>query len=441
MHKLQFRLLVAFILVIVVAAGTSSIFMGITFQRQMQQYQNALDRARIIRAENILVQYYLTFGSWDGVQPVIDQAGLIYGRRMILTDSHGIVVADTKNELIDKPFEYKWSGVNIPLDAPIKFGTIYISPVGGESSEASTLMRAINFFLITGGILAVLVATAVTVFISRRLSKPIQALTVAATNLGKGDFTQRVQTDDRGEVGQLARSFNNMADELENAEKLRRNLVTDVAHELRSPVSNIRIQLEAIEDNLLEPDARTMSSIHEETMLLSRLIDDLQDLSLMEAGRLKMDTQPVEIPRIIEQAGEALLPKAQANNISIEVDIQDNLPCCMVDPHRIGQVIRNLVNNAIAHTHADGLIKISAKRVDNRIEICVEDNGEGIPADDIPNIFERFYRVDKSRSRATGGSGLGLTIARRLVEAHGGRIWVESEVGKGSRFCFTIPVD
>jgi len=360
---------------------------------------------------------------------------------MILTDSHGIVVADTKNELIDKPFEYKWSGVNIPLDAPIKFGTIYISPVGGESSEASTLMRAINFFLITGGILAVLVATAVTVFISRRLSKPIQALTVAATNLGKGDFTQRVQTDDRGEVGQLARSFNNMADELENAEKLRRNLVTDVAHELRSPVSNIRIQLEAIEDNLLEPDTRTMSSIHEETMLLSRLIDDLQDLSLMEAGRLKMDTQPVEIPRIIEQAGEALLPKAQANNISIEVDIQDNLPGCMVDPHRIGQVIRNLVNNAIAHTHADGLIKISAKRVDNRIEICVEDNGEGIPADDIPNIFERFYRVDKSRSRATGGSGLGLTIARRLVEAHGGRIWVESEVGKGSRFCFTIPVD
>jgi signal transduction histidine kinase len=440
MHKIQFRLLMFFILVVVIAASTSSIFMGIAFQRQMNQYEQAMDQSRIIRTERILVHHYVTLGSWFGVQPLLDQVGQMYGRRLVLTNNSGVVVADTAKELVNQQFDLQWTGVDISLDTPpIKIGTVYISPAGGRSSEVSILMRAINFFLILGGVLAIVVASIITLFLSRRISMPIQALTVAAVKLGKGDFSQRVSIDDQGEIGQLAKSFNNMADDLENAENLRRNMVSDVAHELRSPVANIRIQLEAIEDKLLKPDTRTISSLHEEVVLLSRLIDDLQDLSLMEAGRLKLDKQPAEILKIIEQAKEALLSKVQSHNIRIEVNVAEGLPDCDVDQHRIGQVVRNLLNNAIAHTAEGGMINISAKRIDNMVEVCIKDNGEGIAAKELPNIFERFYRVDKSRSRATGGSGLGLTITRRLVEAHGGKIWVESEAGKGSRFYFTIP--
>jgi signal transduction histidine kinase len=175
-------------------------------------------------------------------------------------------------------------------------------------------------------------------------------------------------------------------------------------------------------------------------MLLSRLIEDLQDLSLMEAGRFKFNRQMIDISQVIDQTVEALQGRALAQNISMSTDVEKNLPLCNIDELRIGQVLRNLMNNAIAHTGEGGSVKVSAMKNIDHLVICVDDSGEGIPSAELSNIFERFYRVDKSRSRATGGTGLGLTIARQLVEAHGGKIWVESEVGKGSKFYFTIPL-
>jgi signal transduction histidine kinase len=448
MNKIQFRLLTAFILVIIVAASTASIFMGINFQRQVDQYQEQVDQTRIERTARILVRYFLDYGTWDGVQPIIEQAGSIYGRRFILTDSNGVVVGDTQGEFMGEAFTMKWKGVNIPVSnparfgvqaSPIKFGVLYISPAG-DSSEVNSLMRPINFFLIVGALLAICVAGVVTVFLSQRISKPIHALTRAAGRFGKGDFSQRVNIQDKSEVGQLAQSFNIMADDLQNAEHLRRNMVTDVAHELRGPVSNIRGELEAIEDGLVKPDQKAIGSIHEEILLLSRLIDDLQDLSLMEAGRFKFDMRMTDISQVIDQSAEALQGKAMAQDIALTTEVEKNIPPSNIDELRIGQVLRNLVNNALAHTPNRGSIKISARLSFDHIEICVADSGQGIPSAELSNIFERFYRVDKSRSRATGGTGLGLTIARQLVEAHGGKIWVESEVGKGSRFYFTVPL-
>jgi len=241
-------------------------------------------------------------------------------------------------------------------------------------------------------------------------------------------------------VGELAQAFNSMAGNLERAEQLQRNMVADVAHELRTPLSNLRGYLEAVGDGVIKPDADTIRSLDEEATLLSRLVDDLQELSLTEAGELKLVCQAEDISELINQAVAAVRAQAEAKGVSVTIDLPDELPPVNIDSHRISQVLRNLLENAVAHTAQGDSITVTAEQRDNWVEVAVADTGEGIPAEDLPYIFERLYRVDKSRARATGGSGLGLTIARSLVEAHGGRIEAQSELGKGSRFTFTIPI-
>jgi signal transduction histidine kinase len=302
------------------------------------------------------------------------------------------------------------------------------------------LSQAISRFLLWGALLAVAIALLFTFFLSRRISAPIKALALTARRLGQGDLSQRVQLKDKGEMGELAQAFNSMASDLERAEKLQRNMVADVAHELRTPLSNIRGYLEAVRDGVVKPDAETIHSLDEEAALLSRLVDDLQELSLAEAGELKLNRQPGDFGEVINKAVAAIRVQAQGKGISVAADLPEGLPPCDIDFQRIGQVLRNLLENAIAHTGNGGSVMVTAEKQDNWVKVSVTDTGEGIPAEELPNIFERFYRVDKSRARTTGGYGLGLTIAKRLVEAHGGKIEVQSELEKGSRFTFTVPV-
>jgi len=250
----------------------------------------------------------------------------------------------------------------------------------------------------------------------------------------------RVQFKDKSEIGELAQAFNSMASDLERTEQLRRNMIADAAHELRTPLSNIRGYLEAIRDGVKEPDVDTIRTLDEEAILLSRLVDDLQELSLAEAGELKLVYQLEDIATLVNQIAASVQPQAAARGVSVANDLPATLPPVNIDYNRISQVLRNLLENAIAHTGDGGNITLSASQQGDWLEVSVTDNGEGIPVEDLPNIFERFYRVDKSRTRATGGSGLGLTVSKRLVEAHGGKIEVQSELGKGSRFSFTIPI-
>jgi signal transduction histidine kinase len=269
----------------------------------------------------------------------------------------------------------------------------------------------------------------------------MRELSQAAGRLGKGDFSQRVAVDDPGELGELAESFNAMAGDLERNERLRRNMVADVAHELRTPLSNLKGYLEAIHDGVIEPDAKVIESLSEESATLSRLIDELQELSLAEAGELKLIFQDEDISRIIQETTIAAKAKANAKEIKLSWKVTDGLPLVQIDSYRIRQVLNNLLQNAIAHTGKGGNIDVTGEQRADEIVISVTDNGEGISAEDLPNIFERFYRVDKSRTRSTGGSGLGLTIAKRFVEAHGGEISVKSQQGKGSTFTFTLPIN
>ena len=441
-HSLRFRLLVAFTLVIVAAVGAVYFFVSQTTGGEIRRYGERSEEARFSRVGFELYRYYRAHRGWEGIQPYVEQWGSLYGQRIILTDSSGVVVADSQGELLGKQYRPETPGTRLspPWEGSTP-GTLYISPEPSAYFPSPvSLSQAVSRFLLWGALLAVAIALLFTFFLSRRISAPIKALTLAVKRLGQRDFSQRVQVKDRSEIGELAQTFNSMASDLERAERLQRNMVADIAHELRTPLSNIRGYLEAVRDGMLKPDPETIRSINEEAVLLSRLVDDLQELSLAEAGELKLMCRAEDIATLINQIVATVRSQAATKGVSLSIDLPAELPSVNIDSHRISQVLRNLLDNAVAHTAKGGFITVAAKQRDNWVEVSVTDTGEGIPAEDLPNIFERFYRVDKSRARATGGSGLGLTIAKRLVEAHGGKIEAQSELGKGSRFSFTIPV-
>lgn len=441
-HSLRFRLLVAFTLAILVAITTTFFFVGLGTRGEIQQFQERGYRLHITRVERILSRYYYEQGGWTGIQPFVEQMEALRGQRIVLTDASGVVVADSQGDLLGKQYRPDTPGKTLssPWTEGV-LGTVYISPRSpADFSSPQILFKPISRFLLWGGLVAIAIALVITFFLSRQILAPVKALTLTARRLGQGDFSQRVQVQDKGEMGELAQAFNSMASDLERAEKLRQNMVADVAHELRTPMSNIRGYLEAIRDRVVEPDAATIRSLYEEAVLLSRLIDDLQELTLAEAGELKLVRQAEDVSELISQVVAAVQAQAFAKGVSLTVELPDRLPLCDIDSHRIGQVLHNLLDNAVAHTTKGDVITVAARQQDNQLEVSVADTGEGIPAEELTNIFEQFYRVDKSRARTTGGSGLGLTISKRLVEAHGGTIEVQSELGKGSCFTFTLPV-
>lgn len=464
-YSLRFRLLMAFTLVILVAVGAVYFFASQTTVGEIRRYGERIEQAHFSRVGFELHRYYREQGDWEGIQLYVEQWGSLYGQRIILTDSSGVVVADSQGELLGEqyhpgapgrrlspPWEETTPGIlYISPEAPSDFppppweegtpGMLYINPeASSDFPSPLSLSQATSRFLIWGALLAVAIAFLLTFFLSRRISAPVKALTLATRRLGGGDLSQRVRFKDKSEVGELAQAFNSMAGDLERVEQLRRNMVADVAHELRTPLSNLMGYLEAVRDGVIKPDADAIRSLNEEVSLLARLVDDLQELSLAESGELKLDYRATDMAKLIDQTVAAMETHVKAKGISLSLDLPDDIPTANVDSYRISQVLRNLLDNALAHTKKGGAITVVVRSRSNYIKVIVIDTGEGIPAEDLPNIFERFYRADRSRTRATGGSGLGLTIAKRLVEAHGGKIEAQSEPGKGSRFSFTVPV-
>jgi signal transduction histidine kinase len=446
-HSLNFRLLAAFGLVIVIIIGAAFFFANRAARAEIGRISEQIELSQVRRMEGLLSTFYFNKRNWEGIQKYVVQLGDIYGRRIILTDATNIVVADSAEELIgtNYPNDTDTQGRRMtPPWAVSSIGTLHVDTTEPSEINKAAMQLAFNSigrFFLWGGLIAVVVALILTFVISRRILSPVKALTKASRKLGKGDFSQRVDVKDRGEVGELAESFNTMASDLEHNEQLRRNMVADVAHELRTPLSNLNGYLEAIRDGVIKPDGETIRSLSEEGSTLSGLVNDLQELSLADAGELQLNYQPEDISTLIKETITAIRTKTNAKKIKLSTNLPGNLPQVNIDSQRIKQVLNNLLANAIAHTMSKGSITVTTKRKDDEIITSVTDTGEGISAEDLPNIFERFYRVDKSRARSTGGSGLGLTIAKRLVEAHGGRIWAESEPGKGSTFFFSLPVN
>jgi signal transduction histidine kinase len=443
-HRLWFRLAVTFAVIILVTVGTIYLFVSQRTGAEIERYQEktADYRATQVRG-SLYIHYWSQNRSWEEVQPLVRQTARLSATHIILVATNGTVIGDSKEELLGMGNYTNSSVTPIPLtEAQELLGEVYIIPdlAGEPYATFRKLAASTSRFLFVGGSLAIIIALILIFFLSRRITSPIGVLAKAARRLGRGDLSQRVQSKGKGEVGVLAQAFNSMAADLEHAEQLRRNLVADVAHELRTPLSNIQGYLEAILDGVIKPDAATIRSLNEEVALLSRLVNELQDLSLAEAGELKLVYQAEDITKLVKQAVTPWQPQLATKEISLSFDLPDNLPLVSIDWQRVNQVLHNLLENAVAHTGKGGAITVAAAKQGDWVEVSVSDTGEGIPAEDLPNIFERFFRVDRSRARATGGSGLGLTIARRLVEAHGGKIAVQSKLGKGSRFSFTLPI-
>ena len=444
-HSLWFRLSITFAVIIVVTVGAIYFLVSQRLAVEVEYYEQISAQYRSDQIPNRLRAHYLSQSlSWEGVQSVVEETASISGAHIILVAVNGTVIADSQGKLLGEYYNPDSPGSNLtmPWSGEI-LGKVYIISDPEADPYLAPFRRlsdSINRFLLLGGSVAIGIALILTFVLSRRISSPIGVLANAARRLGRGDLSQRVQFQGKGEVGVLAQAFNSMAADLEHAEQLRRNLVADVAHELRTPLSNIQGYLEAIRDRVMKPNAATIRSLNEETALLSRLVDELQELSLAEAGKLKLVYQAEDIAKLVKQAVTPWQPQVAAKEISLSLDVPDNLPLVNIDRQRVNQVLHNLLENAVTYTHKGGTINVAAITQGDWVEVCVSDTGEGIPAEDLPNIFERFYRVDRSRARATGGSGLGLTIARRLVEAHGGEIAVQSELGKGSSFSFTLPI-
>ena len=447
-HSLRFRLLVAFTLAILLAFGATFFFIGMATRQAIRQFQEEGSQIHASRVEYILSSYYEKEGGWAGVQPFVEQLEAQRGQHILLIGAEGRVVADSQGNMTGLDFQPLQFERLLPLPGrrlqipggTETMGTVFISPLSATDVTTPTrLIRPISSFLLWGGLIAVGIGLIMTFFLSRRILAPVRVLSTAAHRLGRGDFSQRVEVADKGELGDLAGTFNSMASDLERAEQLRRNMVADVAHELRTPLTNLRGYLEAARDGVVAPDDKTIQLLDEEASLLSRLVNDLQELSLAEAGELKMVFEERDVTELINQTVDSVREQAKSKGVSLTEEQAEGLPNVRIDSLRIAQVVRILLDNALAHTASGDSITVSAGLADEWVEVTVSDSGKGISEDELPNIFERFYRVDPSRARATGGSGLGLTIARRLVEAHGGSITARSEPGEGSRFSFTIP--
>jgi signal transduction histidine kinase len=329
---------------------------------------------------------------------------------------------------------------------PVPPFTVGSGPNGGpvvvtsEELFMGSVSRALGIAVVAGGTAAVLLSLA----LARYILQPILTLTAAARRLERGDLRGRVSVRSRDEIGQLGDAFNAMADGLSRLERLRRTMVTDVAHELRTPLSNVRGYLEAMRDGVARPTPPLLAALCDQTTLLTRLLDDLQELTLAEAGQLTLAREPTDARRLAERAVEDLAPAAAGKGIQVGVAVPDDLPRVDADPNRVGQVLRNLLSNAITHTPAGGQIAVLARpqpgKEPGMVEISVHDTGVGIAPEHLPHVFERFYRADPSRARATGGTGIGLCIVKQLVLAHGGQASMSSTVGVGTTARFTLPV-
>ncbi len=460
--SLQFRLAAGFVLALALALALIGIAAGVVAGKQTERFERDRDSAQVERVRQFVSEYHAKRQNWRydpaGLQELLERIGPVSGVHIRVYDAKGSLVADSHAYLPSVTGDWDGQGRGKRRPGVNKFpvfeggqqvGAFTVSAAGPPGQEPGTpvlsdpapsrISGVVNRSLLWAGIGAAALGTLLVWLLSRHTLAPLQNLGATARRLGRGDLSQRADTVGPAEIRELAHSFNVMAEGLEEAERQRRNLTADVAHELRTPLSNIQGYLEAIRDGLVDPTPETIDTIHGQALHLSRLVEDLRLLAQVEAGALQLQLSRTRMEELLQSGLEAVRPRAEAKGIELGLDAEPTLPTADLDATRISQVVGNLLENAITHTPEGGRVTVSARATGNTIEVAVSDNGPSIAPEDLPRLFDRFYRADPSRSRSTGGAGLGLTIARRLVEAHGGRIEAESAPGQGSRFTVRLP--
>jgi signal transduction histidine kinase len=466
---IRLRLALAFITIALVAGTVTAAGILWTARDHFQGYRTQQGDRRVAEVQEFLATYYSLRGSWEGVgellkpahdAPMPDMAtmhsnaslhtGVMSGmvalmdlgaRRVRLVGPDGRTLVDTAESpgAPVTPAELS-GGVPIMAGGRPEATLVIDRPAVPPLSEVDRdFTRRVVSSAVWGSLVAAAAAGLLGYGLSRRTTRPLEGLSAAAGRLASHELTARVTISGRDELAVVAGAFNHMAEQLERQEGLRKALVADIAHELRTPVAILRGQFEALQDGVIEPDPETILPMHDEILRLSRLLDDLQALSLADAGQLPLRRETLRPDDLAEASAVFFRPAAVEKGVVFACRIGRDLPPLQGDADRLKQVLLNLLGNALRHTAQGGEITLSLSATANGVEFTVTDTGEGIDPADLPHVFDRFYRSDKSRSRAGGGSGLGLAIARGIVEAHGGHIRAESELGRGSRFTFTLP--
>ncbi len=462
MRSLWLKLTLSFVLLIIVVAILMAFFINSAVRGRFKAYLLTTYRAQAQLLAPVLAEYYFVNGGWGGVdnflkellalRPMRRGMGMrmiVRQARVIVTDEEGAIVADSAGEMTGR----KLSPAELSLGAPITVegevvGTVLVAwgreIVLGEIEEA--FLRSVRFSLLLVMIGGCLLALGLGALMSYQITRPLRELRQAVAEIASGNLGSRVQIRGEDEVAELAHAFNEMARALQSQEEKRRQMLADIAHELRTPLSVIRGHLEALLDGLYPLDSAHLAPIYNETILLQRLVEDLRVLSLAEAGQLPLEKRLFDASELVKEIVELAEAEAAEKGLSLECSVESPLPL-YADRQRIGQVIHNILANALNFTPEGGRITVKARKINSGppakarefVEISVSDTGPGIPPEDLPHIFDRFWRKEPSRSRSTGGSGLGLSIVKELVEAHGGTIEVQSTVGKGTTFTVRIP--
>jgi len=459
--SLSVKLLAAFGLVVVVAALVVALVAGRAASHEFTEFMlhdQAVDLSDVAAQ---LAAHYARQGDWSGVEPVFaqqDYVGMMDHHTMpplLLVDQGRVIASNWQLQVGDRMSQH-----DMMHAWPIKVAgeTVGALVVAGEvqphmemtqqqlSPEGAETVERVQHAILIAGIVAGAVALVIAGMLAWGLVRPLRRLTAAAEGIARGDLSQRVSVSSSDEVGELAATFNLMARELERAERLRRNMTADVAHELRTPLSVIRGKLEGVLDGVYPATPEHLEPVLEATELLTYLVEDLRLLAQAEAGQLALARQAVDVGDLLRDAHVNFEPQASDRDVTLALDLPSKLPQVMADWHRIAQVLGNLLTNALRHTPKGGRVTLSAvsplpgQAGRGLVKVTVTDTGAGIPPEDLSQVFDRFWRGEKSRSRAGGGTGLGLAIVKQLVELHGGTIGVESTPGAGSEFWFELPV-
>ena len=458
--RLQVRIILGFGLILLVSLVVANMYAGRMTRIQLEEFQSASTESQVNRA----VEYFEETSNRRDIQEKVLQMSLLSGQRVVVRDTRGLVMADSNVEKIVRVMLNRKEitsnqvyGVREQLISNTRYGgvrglnvilpdiptTLQPSTENISSTppppQLNTLLDNLKRSIFISGLVALILGTGFALIISNWMLSPIHKLRLAVSKFGKGDFSERVIIGGTGEVAELGETFNIMASNIDKSRKQRENLIADISHELRTPISNIQGYIEAISDKILEPDAENLKIIHNQIIQLSTIVEDLRVLAVADAGQLSLDRKQHDIVDTLEECVKSFELKAGEKNIELKIENQSDIRSFLFDNDRIKQVINNLLSNAIMYSPRGSRIILSSVEIRGTVQITVKDNGVGIPSDEVEYIFDRFYRIDPSRSKNTGGRGLGLAITKELVEAHGGNISVESVLGEGTTFLFTIP--
>lgn len=465
MNRLWLRLLLAFVAVTLVGVGIVAVFAGVRADRDFRQFleqQQASDQQDLA---DDLSSYYQANHGWAGIDRGLGYGGPPHSgpdhRRepnVVIADANGRIVYDERGDSKGNALDASQRQQALPVKSNNQVvGYVLFSasnnPNGGPNggpplaSPEQDFLTQLRGTLILAGLIAGALGVALSIALSRTLTAPLANLANAAHRFAAHDWNQRVPVQGAQEIAEVATAFNAMADDLQKQESLRRNMIADIAHELRTPLAVMQGNLRAMLDEVYPLDRAEIATLYDETRLLSRIVDDLRELALADAGQLQLSLQTVNLRDMLESAAANFSIAADAQNVRVEIASGVSLPNVRADADRVAQVLRNLLANALRHIPQGGRITLAAHLQDGAsphekfVRVSVRDTGEGIAPDEVPHVFERFYRADKSRTRTTGGTGLGLAIAKAWVEAMGGTIGVESVAGQGSEFWFLLPTE